>query len=88
MTNQKWFSWQDLIDRWNIKEFEFLNYFKEGLQLYHPGSGLAIYCPNLYHALSIKKRRLSRLEENLIGTEKLDVIEKIFEDFEKNGRIN
>lgn len=39
-----WYSWTDLLHRWNKKDFELLEYLKQGLQPYSK-YGEPVYCP-------------------------------------------
>ena len=39
-----WYSWRDLLHRWNKKDFELLEYLNQGLQPYSK-YGELVYCP-------------------------------------------
>jgi hypothetical protein len=50
-----WISFQDLLNRWGIENFEALEYLKKGLQPYKNDSGRPLNCPSYCHLGHIKQ---------------------------------
>ena len=76
----KRFSWQDLLKQWDVKDFELLEYIKEGLQPYLKPGKEPIYCPYEYHLYKQKNDYFyEKISVPLIGLNKLDILEKAVE---------
>lgn len=61
MVNQDWIEWKDLIDL-GLKDFQFFDYLKVGLQPYKKHTRKAIHCPYEHHAYRHKLNRLEEIE--------------------------
>ena len=72
---KKWFSWQDLKNRWEIMDFELLKLFKMGLQPYTRGEK-RIFCPASHHRYFVISKRHREAENILRELNELDELEK------------
>jgi hypothetical protein len=73
-----WVSWNELLNQ-GIKNFEILDYLKEGLQPYSRPD-IPIYCPCDYHRYTYLNRKLTRFNNLIKEFEKATSSEKIFSE--------
>jgi len=79
MSNKsKFISWSKLLKRWEIEDFELLEYFKEGLQPYLKlgKEGQLVYCPYEHHLYFVKLKLYENTNKVLNELEELDDLEK------------
>ena len=62
MVQKEWYTWNELLGKWGMQDFELLSLFKEGLKPFKV-PGLEIHCPYKYHEYPFLNEEHGRLNE-------------------------